>query len=201
MILLAGALRAELAPLMPRIRRQRRQGRHLVTGLLDGREVAVLRTGVGRKKAGQRTLDALDRLPVRAVISLGTCGGLVDTVAVGSVVTASLVGVEGRDATPARPLPGLPAVGLVTVDTVVWDPVRRRALAEAGYVVCEMEAAAVRDAARTLPFSALKVVSDNAGGDAPKKPDPLDVAAFQLLAAKLSAQGLVPALRQALASP
>lgn len=57
------------------------------------------------------------------------------------------------------------------------------------------------EACGSLPFAALKVVSDMAGGDAPSKPSALDIAAFQLKAARLSELGLVPAIRQALSIP
>ncbi len=201
MILLAGALRAELAPLLPRVRHRRRLGRYLLTGELDGHRVAVLRTGIGRAKAGERTRAALQRLDPVAVWSLGTCGSLLDELPIGAVVTADRVGVEGAESVAVQQLAGLPAVPLVTVDTVVWDPTRRQVLAEAGYAVCEMEAAAVLAASGERPFAALKVVSDLAGGDAPAKPGPIDIAAFQLKAARLCEQELLPALRQALSSP
>lgn len=137
MILLAGALRTEIAPLLPRLRRLRRLGRHLSSGELDGHRVAVLRTGVGRAKAEERTRAALARLPIRAVWSLGTCGSLLDELSVGAVVTATAVGLEGADRLEVTALSGIRPVALVTVDTVVWDPERRNTLAAAGYAVCE----------------------------------------------------------------
>jgi len=200
-ILVAGALRAEVGPLIDQLDGRERIGRRLVRGHLDGVLLAVLRCGVGPERAQERTTAAVKRWAPERVLSIGTCGSLTDELAVGDVVSASEVSLEGGGVVPSAPLLHPRSASLVTVASVVWDATRRDALRAAGHHVCDMEAAGVGRAAGPCPFSALKVVSDLAGRDAPRRPRPIDIAAFQLLARRLSERALVPALRQALARP
>lgn len=199
--LLVGALAAEVAPFVARLRQPRLLGPRLVVGRWLGLEVAVLRCGVGPRRAGQNTTAALRRWPASRVLSLGTCGALADDLAVGEVLTASRLSLEGAPAGPTLPAPGLRAVSLLTVRRVVADPAERTALAAAGHQIVEMEAAAVQ-AASSLPFTAVKVVSDHAGGhagdDPPAKPGPVALLRFYARALALSHQALAPAVSAAL---
>lgn len=193
--LLVVALPGEAWPLIRRMRGWRRLGRGLVIGRLGGAPVALLRCGVGRENARERTAEALARLSPERLISLGTCGALVDSLLVGSAVQARAL--LDLDRVPALLPLGLRAVVLATVPRVVASPASREAWAARGAEVCEMEAAGVAEAAGDLPFSALKVVSDLAGGRPSRLwrlPRAVGVSVFQVMAARGVARALVPPL-------
>ena len=200
--LLVGALGVETLPVLRRLRGARARGARLVTGRLGGAEVAVLTCGVGPIRAERRTAEALAGFPAEAVVSLGTCGALVDELPIGSLVTA---GALFREETPAgrlRAAPGIREVGLTTVSEVVWSTARRSRLATLGAAVCEMEAAGVARAAQGRAVYAVKVVSDQAGGApdpalaSPSAVTPAAVALFKLRALRLSERTLAPALER-----
>lgn len=202
--LLVGALPSETAPILARLRRPRPRGLRLVEGAieLDDRqvEVAVLTCGPGPARALAATRAALAQRPAHAVLSLGTCGALVPGLGIGDLL-CGLVATDARGRRwPLSPLPGLPALPIATVAAVVADPATRAALARAGHAVCDMEAAAVAEAAQGLPVHALKVVSDLAGADpdpvhdAPLAPSPARMLRFHARAFGLSRSALTPAL-------
>jgi len=202
--LLVGALGVETAPVLAALGGRRVHSHRLVSGTLGGARVGVLTCGVGPEKAQRRTRAALEAVDVAAVLSFGTCGALVDHLEVGEVITVSEVRFEGRHrALP--PLASLRAVVCETVSKAVWTAERRDQLAAAGAEICEMEAFAVGQAASTLPFLALKVVSDHAGGvvdpavGKPREKNPLVVGRFMARAARLSQQDLLPALESVMA--
>lgn len=208
--LLVGALPSETAPILARLRRPRVRGLRLVEGAIeldDERvEVAVLTCGPGPARALAATRAALARCPTEAVLSLGTCGALVAGLGIGDLL-CGLVATDARGRRwPLTPLPGLPALPIATVDAVVADPATRAALARAGNAVCEMEAAAVAEAAQGRRVHALKVVSDLAGADPdpaqtdPLAPSPTRILRFHARALRLSRAALTPALMCALNS-
>lgn len=199
-LLLAGALWAEVLPVLRRLEGRRALSRRLFLGRLAGREVALLQVGVGAPRAERRARAALTGIEASAVLSFGTCGALVGDLPIGSVVTGEAVGHEDGGEVLARALPGPRAVRVATVARVVTDRDRRERLAARGYAICEMEAWGVQRAAPHLPFHVLKVVSDQAGADADPVfegtpiPSPLRVARFQLHAHRLVERALLPAL-------
>lgn len=200
-VLIIGAMGAETLPLLSALRHRRPLTPRLVTGTLDGQPVAVLTCGVGPAKAARRSSRALRHIQVRAVVSVGTCGALVDDLSVGDVVTAERLLQEEAQLPAPLPWPDALAVTIVTVSKPVWSPDRRAALAAAGAAVCEMEAAAIQSIIENLPFSALKVVSDLAGGssdDPPSRAGPADIARFRASASRLCREHLLPVLREGL---
>lgn len=195
--LLVGALGVETLPLILRMHRRSVLTPRVVTGQLGGREVAVATVGVGPRQALSRGREAVQRFQPDAVLSLGTCGALVDALDVGAVVAASSVRLEGGPARGVTRLQGLPAVGVVTVSRAVHEPTHRSRLQGVGDSVCEMEAVSVLQAADGRPFAALKVVSDMAGAsvsDLIGPPDPLRQARFARLAQRLVRDRLLPEL-------
>ncbi len=206
--LLVGALGAETLPLVAALQATRPLGRRLVLGRLGGAEVGVLTCGVGPRKAESRTRDQLQRLkPTLGVVSLGTCGALVDRLEIGAVVGVRSVRDESGEPVEIDVLPGLTPARLITVREAVWTSERRHALAARGEEICEMEAHAVMAAATDagLPFHAVKVVSDHAGRDKgdkavgkPRERNPLVIGRFLARAGRLSQHQLLPALREAL---
>ncbi len=198
--LVVGALRAELAPLVLALEGARPAGPRCVAGRLAGVPVLLLRSGVGPERAAARTAALLARREVSGVLSVGTCGALVDDLPVGSVVTAARLADEVGWDRAVLPLPVGRAVNVVTVGKPVADPAWRGRLAAAGHEACEMEAAAVARASGQRPVGVLKVVSDLAGRD-PGDPLPggrLARARFATRVLALVRDGLAPALRQVL---
>lgn len=198
-VLVVGALAAETAPLIGFLWWPRPVSARCVAGKLGPAEVAVLTCGVGERNARERTLAALQLWDAAVVVSVGTCGALVDRVRPGDVVSAVALLRDTTHVRPLTPLVGCPGAWVSTVDRAVTTPERRTELAQAGAEVCEMEAAGVAEAAADRSFHVLKVVSDLAGGE----PDPvlargrLAEARFQARAMALSHARLLPALEAA----
>ncbi len=193
MLLVVGALRAETLPVAAALRgRQHHNG--LIQGILGNTRVSVLTCGVGQRRAEARTSAVLAQGAFDGVISIGTCGALIDTLAIGAVV-------EGGAEDGLGPLGHGPTVRVCTVSRAVWTVTRRDQLAAQGWQVVEMEAAAVARAARQhgIVASALKVVSDHAGAGENLRPGPVSFARFQVRALRLSQRRLVPALVAVLA--
>ena len=207
--LLVGALGVETLPLVAALEGKQLRSPRLVTGRLAGVEVGVLTCGVGPARAESRTEACLAELqlgPGAAVISLGTCGALVDDLSVGDVVSAAVLHREGSPEGAISCLPGPRSVALVTVAEAVWTAERRDQLAAMGAEACEMEAHAVWTVARRrgLGFHALKVVRDRAGGEPldkalgkVKERNPLVIGRFLARAGRLSHGRLLPAVEAA----
>jgi nucleoside phosphorylase len=196
-LLIVGALGAETLPILRALSRPRPLSPRLVAGQLAGRPVAVLTCGVGPERAARRVSAALPLLDAEAVVSIGTCGGLVDALSVGTVVTADRLLSEDAPCPDPTPWPGIPTATVITVSQGVFTARRRAELAGWGGTVCEMEAAAVQRVIGARSLLTLKVVSDLAGGssdDPPPRPGPLDLARFKATALRLSAEHLLPAL-------
>lgn len=203
--LLVGALPSETLPVIRRLVSVRPRGPRLAEGLLtcgdEAHRVWVLTCGPGPDRARRRTREVLALGPVEAVLNLGTCGALRDDLRVGDVLCGASATDERGRSWPLTPLAGLPLVPIATVREVVSTVDRRDALQRAGHAICEMEAAAVAEAAGGLPVAALKVVSDLAGADpagAPLAPSPWRMLRFHAHAMALSETRLLPALRAVL---
>jgi nucleoside phosphorylase len=142
----------------------------VLEGDLFGHRVALATIGVGPSKAHQNTTAAIEAWHPDRVLNLGTCGALIDDIVPGDLCCVTTVFREGPPnrcsavATLTTLTIGRPA-SIVTVDKPVNTPQRRAALAEQGAAICDMEASAIAAAAQDTPLSALKVVSDDAGGD------------------------------------
>lgn len=194
--LLVAALVAEALPLLLRMDERRWLSRRLVVGTLGGARVAVLRCGVGRQRALHATRDALLQCPARRVVSLGTCGTLVDTLSIGDVVSGLHI-LDSPEGSVAPLGAFAKPVLIATVPRVVNSPSLRAAWAERGAEVCEMEADGVREAAGNRAFHAIKVVSDRAGAGSTRPramPRWLAITIFQQRALRLVERKLTPGL-------
>lgn len=202
--LLVGAMGVETLPLLRRLERGRPLTRRLVVGRVGPHEVGVLTVGVGPAKARRRTLAGLARWTPDRVVSIGTCGALVDGLPIGAVRAVDALMDDHAPLARLAPLGALPAATLATVDRAVWTPLERERLARFGAHLVDMEAAAVwralQEARPGLPVHAVKVVSDLAGGapdpavSDPGRPGPAAIARFKARAARLVEQALAPAL-------
>jgi adenosylhomocysteine nucleosidase len=153
-------------------------GRPAVRGRLGDTDVLLVQAGVGRDRARATVLEAARTCDVGAAWSLGLAGGLVDGLRPGDLVYPA-VALEDAESTEP-PLRGdsaheavcaamrraaLPVVpgAVVTVRAPLRTSEAKRAAARRyGAVACDMEAAGVARAARTLgiPWTALKAVVD-----------------------------------------
>ena len=204
--MLVAALGVESLPLLRRLAGPRILTPRLVVGRMGRAEVGVLTAGVGPTRAERRTRQALEAWKPDRLVSVGTCGALVDRLSIGDVLVGGDLLVEDAPVATLAPLPGR-VVCVTTVPRPVHQAGQRARLAAAGAEVCEMEAAAVWRAAGEIPVSAVKIVSDHAGAtDDPAigpggLPDAARIARFKARALSLSERGLAPALLDLLETP
>ena len=148
-----------------------------------GSAALICRTGLGRR-AAEAAEAVLASFSAKAVLSVGTAGGLSPTLGAGDVVicerVSALASASAHNVEPVAADPGLLAAAMkagkdaaitvhvgrsLTVDTVAWgadDKARLRR--RTGDDVVEMESYWVGRVARELdiPFLAVRVVSDGA---------------------------------------
>ncbi len=149
-----------------------------VSGRLGDQSVIVIQAGIGRERARQALLATSRWHRLRAAVSLGFAGGLVDALQPGDLVTPSVVlSDDGALGLPFPAAPGQAAVHdalfangprvhdgpLLTVAAPLRTPqAKREAHQRTGAVAVDMEAAGVAEAAQELgiPWLALKAVVD-----------------------------------------
>ncbi|MFH0810318.1 MAG: hypothetical protein V2A77_07615 [Pseudomonadota bacterium] len=178
---MAAAFSLELRPLLRLAEGLSRlhspRGTRLWQGTLGSCPLLLLKMGMGAE-AARRSLSMLDGRPLAAVISIGTCAGLIEDLRRGDLVAARMVADQaGRAYLCYRGLAdmAMAAAGrlphqtahlarrLECVASVVSDPAERRRLAlRFGAAAADMESSEVAGyaAQRGVPFLALKVVSD-----------------------------------------
>jgi adenosylhomocysteine nucleosidase len=129
--------------------------------------ITAIAGGPGFRRATQAIRDALSQHSPDLVISAGTCGALRSHHKLGDVFAISRIESE-LGAFEPQALPGAQAV-LRSQDRVASTQSEKAALAEQGADLVDMEAAAVAVVCRehSIPFSAIKAVSDLADEDLP----------------------------------
>ena len=182
-IAIFAALRAEVSALRVLLTRMSRTGEtiQIYEGEINGVDVVLVRSGVGRGRALVAAQIVCDRYGPEAVLSTGFCGGLVAGLRPSDVVLSAWI--DGRTDPSSTgwerislhqhvpPLlrtlhrNGIQAWtgGFVCVSQPVIFPVQRRALARAtGAIVAEMETFHLGSffAARRVPFMGLRTVLD-----------------------------------------
>lgn len=160
---------SELRPLVRRLalRRTTAAGVASRAGRLDQTEIVATRLGVGTQRARDATQRFLDATRPDHVVVVGIAGGVRGAVALGDVIVPEAVVHEpsGETLHPV-PLGPLPARGvLLTSDRFSYSPAEREAWVARGVVAFDMETAAVGQvcAARALPWSVFRAISDFAG--------------------------------------
>jgi adenosylhomocysteine nucleosidase len=137
-IAIAAALQEELGALlaaMPDERPVRLAGREFWLGHLDGQEVVVALSRVGKVAAAMTATLLVHEFGAGQAIFTGTAGGLGERVRVGDVVVASALLQHDMDASPLFPRHEVPLYG---VDRFACDTRLSDALAEAaGAVLAE----------------------------------------------------------------
>lgn len=139
-------------------------------GARDTLDVVAAVTAMGTRAATDVTTRLLDAHAVDHAIVLGVCGSVDHRLAIGALVVPELVLDEATD-TVLRPT----AIGgqqprgvLLTTDVLHTEPQHVARLAERGVVAVDMETAAIGAvcAARGVPWSVFRAVSDRAGDPA-----------------------------------
>ncbi len=155
----------------------------VVTGLArEARVLTVPQTNVvfggADRDAIRRNIDSAIDDETAGIISIGICGGLAPSLAVGDTVLADeIVSASGRHGVDARwsdriamRLPKAVHGVIAASDTILTDPAAKAALhAATGALAVDMESELAGEAAfaRGLPFAALRVISDAASDALP----------------------------------
>ena len=141
------------------------------------KSIILVRSGVGRQRAKDATLEIIDRFQPRIIISTGYAGAVQPGLNVGDLVIADTITEEkeGRKyfsdfdwLDRARGIPSPDGVktivgGLLTVDTVIHESAIKQELGEKHSVqAVEMETSAIAKVAQEkgLPLLSLRVISD-----------------------------------------
>lgn len=180
-LILLGAMKQEVDGVRSRLglaHDVNREGWRAFKGGYEGKELVLLETGPGRRRAEAATLFALKHYPVTTMISFGFAGGLTDKVRTGDVVLCRMLhngavcGVgsphcsDERLIALARDIPlrssGRVVLGnSVTMGRVVSEPRHKRALDKVfGGDAVDMEGYWIADAAAGVPFLAVRAISD-----------------------------------------
>ena len=116
---IVGAMHEEIAALLPclaDVRTERRAGRDFHLGRLDGRDVILVRCGIGKVAAATTTAVLLDAFDASALVFTGVAGGLGDDVRVGDIVVATALLQHDMNAEPLFPRWEVPLTGRARFD-------------------------------------------------------------------------------------
>ncbi|MNC33480.1 5'-methylthioadenosine/S-adenosylhomocysteine nucleosidase [compost metagenome] len=101
-IAIIGAMEEEVAPILSKLkdfRSLKAGGGRLYAGVLDGQEVVLLQSGIGKVNAAVATALLLERFHCELIINTGAAGGLAAGLSVGDVVIAEELVYSDVDAT------------------------------------------------------------------------------------------------------
>ena len=113
-IAIVSAMREELRALLALLegaRTERRAGRDFHVGTIDGHDVMLALSGIGKVAAAATTALVFDAFDARALWLTGVAGGLAEGIAVGDVVIARTLLQHDMDASPIFPRYEVPLTG------------------------------------------------------------------------------------------
>ncbi len=136
------------------------------SGMLDGRRVVAIVTGMGIDLATAGTTRLLDAVTVEHVVVVGITGAVENETPIGTLILPEVV-VNGATGAEYRPAPlggGVAAGTMWTTDTLITDQDEIARLRERGVVSLDMETAAIAALCeqRAIPWSVFRVISDRA---------------------------------------
>jgi adenosylhomocysteine nucleosidase len=152
--------------------RRRYKTRTEYDGLLQGRRVLAINSGVGIEAADRATEKVISRHHPEWIVSAGFAGALREELRRGHIVMAnSVADLSGReleiglrmDPQAIAATRGLHVGRLLTVDHILRSPEEKRSLAEKHQALaCDMETIAVAEACRRnkVRFLSVRVISD-----------------------------------------
>ena len=167
-VAIVAAMVPELQPLVRALRLAPAAlpGARAFRGTHGALDVAATVTEMGTRAATDVTTRLLDAFPADHVLVVGICGGVARDVAIGDlVVPARVVDEASGCVLRPKPLGGTPRGVLLTTDTLYTDRAVVARFAAEGIVAVDMETAAIGMvcAARGIPWSVFRAVSDRAG--------------------------------------
>ena len=113
-VAVVGAMHEEIdaiRPCLADVRVVRRAGRDFEFGRLDGRDLVLVRCGIGKVAAATTAAVLLDAFDVQALLFTGVAGGLAEGVRVGDIVVARSLLQHDMDASPLFPRWEVPLTG------------------------------------------------------------------------------------------
>ena len=116
---IVGAMHEEISALLPCLadaRTERRAGREFHFGRLDGHDVILVRSGIGKVAAAATTAVLLDAFDASALLLTGVAGGLGERVRVGDIVVADALLQHDMNAEPVFPRWEVPLTGRARFD-------------------------------------------------------------------------------------
>ena len=167
MIGIIGAMEEEvkaLADMMSGVKTATVAGMVFKKGQLKGKDVVVVRSGIGKVNAAVCTQILADKYNVDCVINTGVAGSLKNEINIGDIVVSSDAVQHDMDATgfgyAMGVIPRMP-VSVFKADRKLIDA------AKAAYCT-EMEGAAIAQAAylNNIPFLVIRAISDKADDSA-----------------------------------
>ncbi|MEO8154269.1 MAG: 5'-methylthioadenosine/adenosylhomocysteine nucleosidase [Rhizobacter sp.] len=176
-VAIVGAMHDELRALlahMPDEAPVMRAGREFWIGHLEGREVVVVLSRIGKVAAATTASVLLTEFDVDRIVFTGTAGGLGDGVQVGDVVVADALLQHDMDASPLFPRHEVPLYGL---DRFAADVAMSNALASAAHAALGALGAGEARVHRGLLISGDRFVSERSENNAlrARLPDALAV--------------------------
>lgn len=183
-ICILGAVKEEIAGIKGRMKiaEKLRFGKTDVwTGTWEGHPIALVRTGIGKKRAKEALTQVLEHFPITQVISIGYGGGTHADLKTGDLLVADRVVTVPSDGGPVEEIPvtstltekaaNLPASKefsifkgcLLTVETVIHRPEDKKALGEKyGAMALDMETSELAKIAAEceVPFLSVRAISD-----------------------------------------
>jgi adenosylhomocysteine nucleosidase len=111
---IVGAMHEEIAALRPclaDVRTERRAGREFLLGRLDGRDVILARSGIGKVAAATTAAVLLDAFDAAGLLFTGVAGGLAAPARIGDIVVATALLQHDMDASPLFPRFEVPLTG------------------------------------------------------------------------------------------
>lgn len=157
-------------------------------GVFSGREVVLVRSGMGKMRASDALRQVCDRCAPSLIISMGYAGAVIPQLKIGDLIVADKVlefsgnpvGVDWAVKQEIHEIPIRPVSidktlefergGLLTVDEVVYKPEGKRALGRLYRVLAvEMETSALARMAleKQIPFMSLRAISDTVDCELP----------------------------------
>ena len=176
-----GAMEVEVAILkekMEDVRIIKKASMDFYEGILAGKKVVVVRSGIGKVNAGICAQILADVFSVDAIINTGIAGSLNKNINIGDIVLSTDVVQHDMDATGfgyrKGQIPQMPVFFFNADDNLrrlaaeVCKDVKNRIVSEFSAYATEMEGAAIGQAAylNEIPFLVVRAISDKADGSA-----------------------------------
>jgi nucleoside phosphorylase len=192
-IIFIAALRRELSGLQSRVQTSGRErlGRAWATrGSFNGRQVALVQSGIGRERSQEATRLAIQELRPEAIVSIGLSGGLAPGVRGGDLILGErLLAFDAAGASLGEPIAAEPSLyrecakaledefipvhlgDVASVPEVMPGPAEKQLLAAAcDAKAVDMESYWVAREARAagVPFAVMRAASDTLGETLPE---------------------------------